>query len=160
MTDKDRYKELCTTEPSIPIYSRDWWLDCVCGENNWNVLLYEKNGKIEASMPYYTPYKGMISMPPYTQTMGIWFDPAFEKENYSKNLLWKQDICEQLIRRLPKHTYFIQNFHHTFTDWLPFYWNGFCQTTRYSYILPNIRNITEIEKNRNYNIKRNIIKAL
>ena len=159
MTDKERYRELCNNEPSIPIYSRDWWLDCVCGENKWNVLLYEKNGKIEASMPYYMPYKGIITMPPYTQTMGIWFNPEFEKENYTKNLLWKQNICEQLISRLPEHTFFIQNFHYSFTDWLPFHWKGFRQTTRYSYILQDIRDIERIEKNRSYDIKQNIKKA-
>ena len=25
--DTDAYRELCGTEPSIPIFSRDWWLD-------------------------------------------------------------------------------------------------------------------------------------
>ena len=98
-------------------------------------------------------------MPIYTQTLGIWFNPEFEKENYSKNLFRKQTICEQLIRRLPSHTYFLQNFHYSFTDWLPFYWRGYRQTTRYTYILPDIRNIPEMEKNRNSNIRRNIKKA-
>ena len=162
MTDKERYRELCTFEPSIPIYSRDWWLDCVCGDNKWDVLLYYSDicsGEIEAAFPFYIPYKKGITMPAFSQTLGIWFNPVFEKENYSKNLLRKQDICEQLISLLPVHTYFIQNFHHSFTDWLPFYWKGFRQTTRYSYILPDVRNITEIEKNRSYDIRQNIKKA-
>ena len=98
-------------------------------------------------------------MPAFTQTMGIWFNPDLEKENYSGNLLRKQTICEQLIGRLPEHTYFVQNFHYQFTDWLPFYWKGYRQTTRYTYFLPDIRNITEIEKNRSYDIRQNIIKA-
>ena len=98
-------------------------------------------------------------MPAFTQTMGIWFNPNFEKENYSKNLFRKQNICEHLIRRLPEHTYFVQNFYYLFTDWLPFYWKGYRQTTRYSYILPDIRNISEIEKNRSYDIRQNIKKA-
>lgn len=163
MTDKEQYRELCANESSIPIYSRDWWLDCVCGENKWDVLLYfsdRGSDAIEAAFPFYVPYKKGIMMPAFTQTMGIWFNPIFEKENYSKNLLRKQNICDQLIRRLPEHIYFIQNFHHLFTDWLPFYWKGYAQTTRYTYILPDIRNIGEIEKNRNSNIRRNIDKAL
>ncbi|MCL1944110.1 MAG: GNAT family N-acetyltransferase [Candidatus Azobacteroides sp.] len=162
MTDKEQYRELCTKEPSIPIFSRDWWLDCVCGENQWDVLLYFSDGcpeAIEAAFPFYTPYKKGITMPAFTQTMGIWFNPNFGKENYSKNLLRKQNICEQLIRNLPEHTYFIQNFHYLFTDWLPFYWKGYRQTTRYTYILPDIQNIAEIEKNRSYNIRQNIHKA-
>jgi len=163
MTNKERYRELCVNEPSIPVYSRDWWLDCVCGENYWDVLLYfsERSPEtIEAAFPFYIPYKKVITMPAFTQTMGIWFNPEFEKENYSKNLLRKQNICDQLIRNLPEHTYFVQNFHYLFTDWLPFYWKGYHQTTRYNYILPDIRNIAEIEENRSYDIRQNIKKAM
>jgi len=162
MTDKERYRELCATEPSIPIYSRDWWLDCVCGENKWDVLLFysEQNpDAIEAAFPFYIPFKKEIIMPAFTQTMGIWFNPDFEQENYTKNLLRKQILCDRLIRRLPKHSYFIQNFHYLFTDWLPFYWKGYQQTTRYTYILPDIRNRAELEKNVNNNTRNNINKA-
>ena len=162
MTDKERYRELCAKEQSIPIYSRDWWLDCVCGENKWDVLLYYSDSNpesIEAAFPFYFHSKKEIMMPAFTQTMGIWFNPVFEKENYSKNLLRKQNICERFIPRLPEHSFFSQNFHHTFTDWLPFYWKGYRQTTRYSYILTDIRNIDVIEKNRSYDIRKNIEKA-
>ena len=162
MTDKERYRELCAKEPSIPIYSRDWWLDCVCGENRWNVLLYcsdRDSEAIEAAFPFYSPYKKGITMPAYTQTMGIWFNPESENPKYSENLFRKQQICKFFIEHLPAHSFFLQNFHSSFTDWLPFYWNGYHQTTRYSYILPDIRNIVEIEKNRNNNVRRNIYKA-
>jgi lipid II:glycine glycyltransferase (peptidoglycan interpeptide bridge formation enzyme) len=42
---------------------------------------------------------------------------------------------------------------------LPFYWKGYLQTTRYTYILPDIRNIPVIEKDRSYDIRHNINKA-
>ena len=160
MTDKELYRKLCAKESSIPIFSRDWWLDCVCGENQWDVLLDPSDDEvIEATFPFYMPYKKGIMMPAFTQTMGIWFNPELEEKNYSGNLLRKQIICEKLIQRLPKHNYFIQNFHHSFTDWLPFYWKDYRQTTRYTYLLPDIRNIPEIEKNRSYDIRQNINKA-
>jgi hypothetical protein len=162
MTDKERYRELCAIEPSIPIYSRDWWLDCVCGENQWNVCLCLSDrcpDVIEAAFPFYIPYKKTIMMPPFTQTMGVWFNPKFEDENYSKNLLRKQKICEQLIQHLPKHTYFIQNFHYLFTDWLPFYWSGYTQTTRYTYIIPDIGDEDRVWNNFSKEMKRKIENA-
>ena len=162
MTDKERYRKFCKEEPSIPIYSRDWWLDCICGKDKWDVILYFSDDyydKIEAAFPFYMPYKKGITMPAFTQTMGIWFNPEFENENYSKNLLRKQNICDKLIIQLPEHNFFVQNFHYSFTDWLPFYWKGFKQTTRYNYILPDIYNINEIKTNRSYDIKQNIKKA-
>jgi hypothetical protein len=146
MTNKEKYRILCTNELSIPLYSRDWWLDCVCGEKDWDVLLYEQEEKIEASMPFYSPCKGVITMPPYAQTLGIWFNPAFEGIKYSKNIQRKQLICDYFIERLPPHRYFLQNFHYSFTDWLPFYWKGYRQTTRYNYILPDISDLIESEK--------------
>jgi hypothetical protein len=159
MNGKDKYKILCNNEFSIPIYVRDWWLDTVCGENNWDVLLYEQKDRIEAAMPFYLPYKGIITMPDFTQTMGIWFNPEFESKKYSKNLYRKQLICKYFIENLPAHDYFFQNFHYSFTDWLPFYWKGYRQTTRYNYILPDIRNIDELWNNLSENIKRNTVKA-
>jgi len=159
MTNKDLYRELCATEPSIPIYSRDWWLDCVCGENEWDVLLYLNKECIEAAMPYYIPCKGIISMPPYAQTMGIWFNPVFEDNLYPRNIFRKQTICENFILRLPVHDYFLQNFHYSFTDWLPFYWKGFRQTTRYTYVLQDIGNPSELWNGLSGNISNNIQKA-
>jgi hypothetical protein len=159
MFGKNEYKILCNNEASIPVYVRDWWLDTVCGESNWDVLLYERGDIIEAAMPFYMPYKGIITMPAFSQTMGIWFNPEFEDEKYSKNLYRKQLICKYFIERLPSYDYFLQNFHYSFTDWLPFYWKGYRQTTRYNYILPDIRNLDELWDNLSGDIKRNIAKA-
>ena len=44
MTKKEKYQELCKYEKSIPIFSKDWWMDAVCGEDNWDVLLVEGGG--------------------------------------------------------------------------------------------------------------------
>jgi hypothetical protein len=156
MTDKEKYIVLCSKESSIPICSRDWWLDCVCGKENWDVLLYEQEEGIEASMPFYSPCKGVVTMPSYTQTMGIWFNPAFERTTYTKNLYHKQKICACFIAHLPPHSYFLQNFHYSFTDWLPFYWEGYKQTTRYNYILPDISNLNELEKNLGKSIRNSL----
>jgi hypothetical protein len=160
MTDKEKYKIMCSGELSIPIYSRDWWLDCVCGENDWNVLLYyNKEGEIEAAMPFYSPAKGIITMPVYTQTMGIWFNPLFEDGKYLKNLYRKQFIGAYFIERLPAHNYFMQHFHYSFTDWLPFYWKGYRQTTRYNYVLPDIKDLDALWNNLGDEAKRSIGKA-
>lgn len=159
MTDKEKYRNLCMIETSINLYQQDWFLDCVCGENNWNVLLFLQKNNIEAAMPFYMPKKGIIIMPPYAQYLGIWFNPDFEDNKYSTNLFRKQQICDFFIKHLPKHKIFLQNFHSSFNDWLPFYWKGFNQTTRYNYVIPSIKDKEELWENLNSNIQRNIIKA-
>ena len=97
-------------------------------------------------------------MPDYTQTLGIWFNPETENPKYSENLYRKQLICKFFIEHLPAHSSFLQNFHSSLTDWLPFYWNGFQQTTRYNYIL-DIKNTDVLYENLGGDIKRNIAKA-
>ena len=53
MTNKERYQQLCDAEPSICVYDQPWWMDAVCGAENWDVLLYEKKGNLLGAMPYY-----------------------------------------------------------------------------------------------------------
>ena len=58
MTNKEKYRKFCEKEKNIPIFSKDWWLDSVCGENAWDVVLFEKGGEIWASLPYQKTKKG------------------------------------------------------------------------------------------------------
>ena len=159
MDNKQRYRTLCETEISIPIYSRDWWLDCVCGEDNWDVLIYDEKDRIEAAMPYYRLSRNIITMPSQCQTMGIWFNPAFEHKQYPTNLHRRRKISTWFIENLPSHKVFLQTFHHSYTDWLPFYWKGYKQTVRYTYILPDISDHELLFENIKNNVHRNLKKA-
>lgn len=159
MTPKEAYRILCQTEESIPVFSRDWWLDTVCGENNWDVLLIEKKGRIVATMPLYIPVHGIVSMPCYTQTMGPWFAPLSDDTKYTTALGYRQSLATLFTEKLKTYRVFMQNFSHEITDWLPFYWEGYTQTTRYTYLLQNIRNVERLQRGMSQNIRRNIHKA-
>ena len=161
MNNKQKYKQLCAVENSIPVFSKDWWLDAVCGKENWDVVLIEKNGKIVASLPYYIKNKfgfKIITMPQLTQTMGVWIKyPPGQK--YEKKLSYEKKIFTEIIAKLPKVAYFSQNFHYSITNWLPFYWRGFKQTTRYTYVIEDLSNLDKVYSNFSTAKKRNIKKA-
>ncbi|MCT7506070.1 GNAT family N-acetyltransferase [Aliarcobacter cryaerophilus] len=160
MTNKEKYREFCKKEKDIPIFSKDWWLDTVCQESDWDVVLFEKGGEIWASLPYQKTKKAIfeiITMPKLTQTMGVYIKYP-PKQKYYKKLSWEKEVMEILISNLPKVDYFSQNFDHSITNWLPFYWAGFEQTTRYTYIIENI-SIEELEKNFETDIRRRRRKA-
>ncbi|WP_455638555.1 GNAT family N-acetyltransferase [Parabacteroides sp.] len=159
MTNKEKYRLLCNRESSLPLYSRDWWLDIVCGETQWDVLLVEEKERIIAALPIYTPHKGIISMPFYTQTMGPWFAPEPKDAKYTRTLGKHQAICKEFTEELKKYPHFLQNFNYLITDWLPFYWEGYKQTTRYTYLLKDIRDEKTLWDNMSPNIRRNITKA-
>ncbi|GAP71210.1 hypothetical protein SAMD00024442_1_23 [Candidatus Symbiothrix dinenymphae] len=156
MTSREKYAILLQNEPTIPLYVQDWWLDCVCGAKLWDVLLYENDkGEIEAAMPIYTPCKGVITMPPFTQSMGIWFNPAFEKST-------QQGITDYFIRQLTCHcgldsqspASFLVGFDTSFTDCQPFSQAGYTQTTRTNYILPLSAQLSNVHENTRRNIQK------
>lgn len=135
---KDSYRKLCDYEPSIPLFSQAWWLDAVA-ENQWDVALVTKGDEVVAAMPYVLKQRwGMtiISQPLLTQTLGPWIRPSHAK--YAKRLSREKDLMEALIEQLPEYDHFSQNWHHSQSNWLPFYWKGFSQTTRYTYRIESL----------------------
>lgn len=156
---KEHYRALCQTEKSIPLFSRDWWLDMVCGDDKWDVLWIEENGQVQATMPLFIPHPGIVSMPPFTQTMGPWFAPVSEDTKYTSALTDRQTLCKKIIEELKKYPHFFQNFHYDITDWLPFYWEGYRQTTRYTYLLNDLSNTEKIWEGMSRHTRRNILKA-
>lgn len=45
MTNKEVYYEYVKKHQDICIYNQPWWLDAVCGEDNWDVIIsYDKQG--------------------------------------------------------------------------------------------------------------------
>ena len=161
MTNREKYKEFCIKEDGIPIFSKDWFLDTVCGVENWDVVLVEKGGEILASMPFYKKRKAIftiITMPKHAQTMGIYLKyPNGQK--YEKRLSYEKELMTNLIEQLPKVDYFNQAFHYSITNWLPFYWKGYTQTTNYTYVIENISDLDTVFKNFNHAKRKNIKKA-
>ncbi|MCE5286205.1 MAG: GNAT family N-acetyltransferase [Pelosinus sp.] len=158
---KERYRQLCSIEPTIPVFSKDWWLDAVCGENNWDVVVYEQNNKIVASLPYYKKQKFGIkycTMPLLTQTMGVWFMQN-RNQTYYKKLSYEKKVIDKLLDKLPPLDMFYQNAHYSLTNWLPFYWRGFKQTTRYTYVIEDLTDADAVFSNFTREKKAKIKKA-
>jgi lipid II:glycine glycyltransferase (peptidoglycan interpeptide bridge formation enzyme) len=157
---KEKYNQFCKKEKNLPIFSKPWWLDAVCGEDNWDVVLVEKGEEVFASLPFYKHKKAIfdiITMPKLTQTMGVYIKyPKGQK--YYKRLSWEKDMMTKLVDALPNYDYFSQNFDKNITNWLPLYWKGFQQTTRYTYVIENIT-IEELSKNLETDIRRRRRKA-
>jgi hypothetical protein len=160
VNNKEKYRRFCTTEISIPIFSKDWWLDAVCGENNWDVAIIEKGSEIVASMPFMLRkkyYLTICDMPQLTQTLGPWLKPSEAK--YARQLSNQKKVMYELIRQLPRFDYFAQNFNYSIENWLPFYWNGFGQTTRYTYVIDELASETNLWNGLLQNIRTDIKKA-
>jgi len=161
VTNKEKYRSFCKNEKEMPIFSKDWWLDSVCGEHEWDVVLVEKGREIIASLPYHKTKKAIFSvirLPVLTQIMGVYIKyPGNQK--YEKKLSYEKKVMNQLIYSLPKVDFFSQSFHYSITNWLPFYWNGYIQTTRYTYVIEDVTDLDKVFSNFNHAKRKNIRKA-
>jgi len=147
------------SESTNSIFQESWWLDAVA-PGCWSRVEVIREEKVIAFLPYVLKKQfglRLIRMPPLTQTLGPWFRSSDSK--YANQLAEQKDLMTELIDNLPPHDYFSQNFHFSITNWLPFYWKGFQQTTRYSYILKDLSDLDKIWNETSSNIKTDIRKA-
>lgn len=145
---KEKYIKFCDKN-SIPLFSQYWWLDAVCGQDNWDVILAEKGEQVIASMPYFLQKKSVfntIFMPPLTQTMGPYV--RYEKNlNQNKRVSLEKKVFSEIIEKIPHKSFFFQNFHYSIKNWLPFYWKGYKQSSYYTYLVEDIKNHEQVLKN-------------
>lgn len=156
---KDVYRALCETEPTIPLFSQAWWLDAVAG-NDWNVVLATKGQQVIGSLPYVSYKKWgfqLLTQPKLTQTLGPWVRPT--QKSYPKQLAYEKDVLGELADQLPAYNHYAQNWHCGCRNWLPFYWRGFEQTTRYTYRLAMSADKDQLWKGLQQNIRGDIRKA-
>ena len=158
---KNQYSQLCQSE-SLPIFMQDWWLDSVCGTDNWQpILIFDKNEKIIGASFYYNKNRyslKTVMQPIITPFSGVWFRPS-NFESSRKKQQYEADILKKIAKKLPNVTIFAQNFHFSLTNILPFHWAGFKNTMRYTYVFENIKDKNEIYKGFNESVRQVIKKG-
>ena len=137
MIAKEQYKALCETEGSkIPLFLHYWWMETVCRGKCWDVLMVnDKQGRVVAALPYLIGSKmGLryILQPQLTQYSGPWYPTCSLEE--------EMEAGRQLVAGLKGLglVYYQQNYSPLVTNWLPYYWAGYRQTTRYTYRIDDI----------------------
>ena len=153
---KETYREICRQSKELPVFFQDWYLDAVCQDGEWGVLIGRHKDRVAAVFPYFLKQKWgfrYFSMPHFVKHLGPFIFPEFRAPKLSIRIL------QDMIDRLPKIASFKQDFHPTLTNWLPFYWHGYEQTTRYTYQLDLTKSLTDLFDNLNRNMRRNIRKA-
>ncbi len=165
MTDKEQYRQLCESHPEIPLFLQHWWMEAVCAGKMWDVMLYRNGeGEVQAVMPYLIGKKlwvRYVLQPQMTQFGGVWYLKSdFKSEN--ERLSFEKKVCSQFADRLKdlKLSYLCVNFAPVFTNWLPFYWKGYRQTTRYTYQIQGVDNLDVVFKNMDKKRRQTKIQAL
>lgn len=156
----EQYRALCASEQSIPLFAKAWWLDAAAGIDNWDVALVESGGKVVAALPYIVKKRygfTVLSQPALTPALGPWFQESARKP--SVTLALQKDWMKELIDQLPRFDRYSQNWTSNVKNWLPFYWQKFSQTTRYTYVLQELKQEERLWQGLQPNIRGDIKKA-
>jgi hypothetical protein len=143
--DLSEWDQFVGISPQGSIFCQSWWLRSVC-DDQFKIYIARQNSKIIGGMvlPLQQSFflKSSI-MPRFTQTLGPLFEPLDHLKTKNR-ITTEVNILEALIEHFPNLQYFSHNCSSNFTNWLPFYWAGFNQTIKYSYILNNLDHLDEI----------------
>jgi hypothetical protein len=116
------------------LFETSFWLDLVA-PGCWRVAEVRTGGELFARLPYVLGKNRFgrlaVEMPPLTPFLGPSMSSPGEK--YVTRLSRNHDLLQKLIDQIPSVDSFHQRLHPSLTNWLPFHWSGYQQTTRYTY---------------------------
>jgi hypothetical protein len=146
----------------ICVFGQAWFLDAVCGQDNWGVCIdIKQNGLINGVLPYFFTKKWgfkIIQQPVLTGYMGLWihYDPHWAAHQKASQ---ERAVLKNLIAQLPAVPFLSQAYPSYFQNWLPFSWAGFEQTARMTHILRGLQNTDALFNNFKDNVRKKIKKA-
>lgn len=133
---------MSTVAEANSLFQQPWWLDAT-SPGGWDQVTVERGGELVARLPYTLERRyglKVLGQPPLTLFLGPWLAPAGEVKS-STRIAREKELLSELIDRLPPHDIFAQTCHYGATNWLPFHWRGFTQTTRYSYVIEDLSDL-------------------
>ncbi len=154
--DLELYDAFVDSSPQGTLFHKSRWLETT--GYHYQILTVKRNGVISAAWPI--TFKraaglNLIISPQLTPRSGMLFALP-QKKKYADQISDEMEFISELIELLPRNALFCQRFSYAFTDWLPFYWSGFSQTTRYSYVIEDLSDPDRIWDNMRYGTKRKI----
>jgi len=148
---------LVDKSPQGSVFCRSWWLSAV---GDVRVLACFSGKQIIAGIPlYFERHFGIpvCTMPKLTQTWGIVMQPLVGNAHAAGARETK--ILRAFAAQLAHYKLFFQAFHPSLVNWLPFYWSGFRQTTRFTHVIDDLSDLNRVWLGMSENARRNIRKA-
>ena len=161
LTAKEKYRHFCGLSTRPLIFQTPQWLDAVAGHENWDVVISTNADAIVGAMPLVFSKKmgfTQITLPALTFYLG----PIII---YPEDLLpgnkrsYQRKVLLELNEQIPNYSRFVTQTDFEFDYWLPFYWNGYQQTTRYTSILDTHRSEDDLLASFKPNTRKAIAKS-
>ncbi|MDR1725693.1 MAG: GNAT family N-acetyltransferase [Bacteroidales bacterium] len=162
VNNKDKYASFCKNNSDVPVFMQDWWLDIVCA-NEWDVIFVEEDAKIIAVMPYCKTKKlwfKRIMSPPLTSITGYWimYPQGISK---SRKISFENNIMRNFSSQLAamKLSFYSHSYCFKFSNWLGYFWNGFTQTTKFTYRIDLTDSWENIFASFNKTVRRRVLQS-
>ncbi len=155
---KAEYSQYCESYKA-PIFAQPWWLSTV-SPDKWDVVMASYKG-VTAYLPFCYHHK-LVLKKIYQPLLTPYLGPVYqlpEGISHYQQRQYENELFSALCRHLPKFLEYRQKLFPSIDNHLPFYWNGFSQTTYYTYILDTKNSEEEIWKNIKNSLQRQIKKS-
>ena len=130
-----RYRDIMESREDYPVFLEPWWLDATCRAKNWHPgILETPNGRAFGVLTgRLGAGREILIQPPFTQLSGIWFFPSAEDPIDHRPSHRERFVGEAAAAEMEQWKRVDLRFPPEVVDWLPWYWRGYSQQTRYSY---------------------------
>jgi len=135
-SDYEEWDAFVDSSPQGSIFSKSWYLQAL--NFPFKIMVIKKNNHIECGTILIKNKLHFYSNPLLVKYLGI-LSKNSDGNLYQKQSFEKQS-SESLMAAFQKHQTYNYSFHPNFTNWLPFYWSGFKCTTKYTYVIKDIKN--------------------
>jgi hypothetical protein len=152
----EMWNRFVATSPQGSLYSKTYYLDALGISYKIGALLNGDN--IQAGIVLAQNELRAYSNPMFAKYLGILMRPIEGK--YVNVITKEKEFIENLLAHLgPYHT-FDYTFHPSFKNWMPFYWKGYQQITKYTYQILNLSDLDAVKQNMHSRVGKNIRKAI
>ncbi|MFB6258254.1 MAG: GNAT family N-acetyltransferase [Flavobacteriales bacterium] len=137
------------------------WITSTCSEDAWGVALSGNSNDLKGFLLYFIKRKHgfrRITLPPLTPYLGPWIIYP-EGQKRSQRYAHEKKVMEDLIEQLPPYDDLVLQFHPRITNSLPFYWKGFANSLRYTYVIEALSEPEQLFSEFRGNTRRAIRKA-
>ena len=152
-----KWDDFVNHSPQGSVFSLSSYLNAL--EVNYKILcaVDKKSNEIYAGIVLAKNQINTYSNPMLDKYLGVLFK---EEASSHKQKSRQYKAMELLADELKKYKTFDYYFHPAFKNWIPFYWQGFSQQTRYTYQINLNNSIKAIEKKFHGNLRNDIKNAL
>lgn len=151
------WDDFVAKSPQGSIFATSRYLDALQVKYQLGVLV--NKGDILAGIALPKNELRAYSNPLFVKYLGVLFAPHDKRSKYVTQMARERNIGVQLVNHITSYSSFDYTFHPNFTNWLPFYWAGFRQETRYTYILPDISSFDLLSRNADSRVRNTLRKA-